>query len=268
MRGVNALQSVVNSNLLIALYTIANSFYFPAVYHQSIDFSFSIALGLLTWSIYSLHRILPTYEFGRMISFRLILPIIGLIIGTFLLLSSEPFIRNFTLDILLIFSSSLMTFSYILPLPAEWRIRNLPYSKGLVLAIVWTIVMALVPLDDFQLFGKFWPEITHYFLTVLALCTLFNVKDAEKDKEDKIITLANVFGSPKVQYLCIGLYVLSIVPIFFSTLTLSHLKILQGSISCLGILSTLPTLKGVGKYYYFVVLDGILALFGLIVFLV
>jgi hypothetical protein len=90
-----------------------------------------------------------------------------------------------SVEIIIYFISSLLTFWYVFPVvPFNKRkitLRNIPQLKIFVVATVWVLVTVVLPLHQLWTSNSFWIELYQRFFLILALAIPFEIRDFEKD---------------------------------------------------------------------------------------
>ena len=115
---------------------------------------------------------------------------------------------------------AILTFSYslpVLPFKNKKRLREYGWLKILVLAGVWTIATALLPMMYWNKFFTNYPfELLNRFVFIFALCIVFDIRDIRADMHNNINTLPLRLGL-KNSYLTI-----SIALLFFAALNMAQ----------------------------------------------
>lgn len=92
----------------------------------------------------------------------------------------------------------------LLPLKSKKRLRDYGWLKILVLSGVWTIVTSVIPILYLgKNIGDYPFEIAVRLAFIFTLCIVFDIRDVQKDIENKIYTLPNKVGL-KNSYLLIN----------------------------------------------------------------
>jgi len=175
---------------------------------------FSLSLSSLHWSVfggtlvvYNLPRLFPYDKpgyctFSPYKVWQYIFLLFGIIIVGFSVtnLSFKSVITGCL--------SGVFAFAYSMP-ALIWqnkkRLREYGLLKILVLTGVWTIVTAVIPiLEHGENITKYPFEILMRFAFVFVLCVLFDIRDIQKDVDNKLMTLPTRIGIQK-SYLAIHL---------------------------------------------------------------
>lgn len=109
---------------------------------------------------------------------------------------------------------AVLSFAYslpILPLPHKQRLKDIGWLKGFVLAAVWTMVTAVLPIAYYHQSPLFYPfECLLRFIFMLLLCLAFDIRDMQVDQEQGIYTMPSRLGLVNTYSLMNGLAVLFI----------------------------------------------------------
>lgn len=122
----------------------------------------------------------------------------GLMILSLVVVLSVSFFLS--IEIILIFAAaSVITLIYILSIGKLGKLRKVPFLKTIIVAIVWTLIVGIVPLAELKNYSiTDWFFISSIqFLFVLGLTIPFEVRDLETDLKEGIITFATHFGVKK-----------------------------------------------------------------------
>lgn len=120
----------------------------------------------------------------------------GVCFSRFLFISAIPFF--------------MIALLYVIPLYKKngvWRrLRDIPYLKVLLIALVWTYATVVVPLSgkglDLLNEPVFWLTSVQRFLFILAIALPFDVRDLNRDKAFDVITAAGSLGLNRLKRLC------------------------------------------------------------------
>lgn len=123
----------------------------------------------------------------------------------------------FRLPIHLRWTSSLLavlSFAYslpILPFIHKQRLKDIGWLKGFLLAAVWTMVTAVLPIVYYRQSALSYPfECLLRFIFMLLLCLAFDIRDMKVDQEQGIHTMPSRLGLVNTYALMNGLAVLFI----------------------------------------------------------
>ena len=146
------------------------------------------------------------------------------------------------------------------------NLRKHGYIKAFLVAIIWVISCALVPLIENSLLSvqNSWYLIAQ-FLFISVLCLLFDIKDIRKDYMVGINTYANKFGVNLTKYLCLALQLFALFGYCFHYHSgISVLGYLLFTI--LVMLFILQTNDKKHAFYYYIWIDGLLMIQPIIFF--
>jgi 4-hydroxybenzoate polyprenyltransferase len=128
---------------------------------------------------------------------------------TFLIIShfSVLFSKNNIFWSLLI---PVLSIAYSFPfLPGGKALRHIGWLKLPLLSFVWSFATVVLPVFYSDLSTMSQPQIlalfANRFFFIMALAMLFNVRDYEEDKKDKVVTPAVAFGPQKILFYGKGL---------------------------------------------------------------
>ncbi|MFH1119063.1 MAG: UbiA family prenyltransferase [Bacteroidota bacterium] len=229
-----------------------------------------------TLSEYSLHRLLKYYSLGRadrkagymwMFSNQLLA-------WLFFLFTLTAFaVSFFYVDALvkwIIMVSGAIALLYSLPVigPAGFlSLRKIPFVKTFLVALVWSVVTVIVPLTGnsgvIPVEKVSWIFIER-FLLIFPLALLFDIRDADVDRESGIRTIPVVFGEKLTRKLavCIVLLFIFIYPLAAGTFVF-HSHFMPAIFWSLPVLwFTYRKSDAVSPLYYSMLLDGSLVLYG------
>jgi 4-hydroxybenzoate polyprenyltransferase len=167
-----------------------------AILHSSLHLA--VIGGTLV--VYNLPRLFPTTKPGSITagSYRfwqhIFLAVGVLLTGYSLTGLSEP-------SIIAGSCAGILALGYTMP-ALRWqnkkRLRDYGILKILVLTGVWTVVTAIIPiLEHGNTITKYPFEILMRFVFVFVLCILFDIRDIQKDVDNKLITLPTRIGIQK-----------------------------------------------------------------------
>jgi len=237
-----------------------------------------IAIG--TFVIYNAHRYLGQQHisdklYPRRIHFvaeyRLVLGIISLIviapIGFFLCqLKSEIW--------LVLMPCALLTFLYLTPIfPNQKRLRDFPWIKIIVIALVWGGLFLLPIFTSDKISCSTTDTLLIFiekFFFFIAITIPFDFRDREIDSRQGVVTIATQLQPHMLKVIligCLSISILSSVLYFFSG---GYSLALTLYLVFFYVISIAPCLGGIRQnreIYYLGVLDGLILLNGLIYFL-
>lgn len=153
-------------------------------------------------------------------------------------------------------AEAISTFYYLPP----FNLRKQGYIKPFLIAFIWTISCAVVPLIEHDLVtAKAYYFFISQFSFVSTLCFLFDVKDMEADYMNGINTYANKFGVNVTKAVCFLLLSISAVSFYLYT----NDPITRIKEVCTLLIAGLVILFTNHKrhdFYYYLVVDGLLIL--------
>jgi 4-hydroxybenzoate polyprenyltransferase len=186
-------------------------------------------------------------------------------------IGSIIFFFYLTKFILAIGFAALLTFLYSapkLPQPIFRRLRHIAIGKTFFLTFVWVYVTAVLPLivAEAPWHSSFYWYIASRFFLIYAVCMIFDYRDREDDRKAGIVSMVTVLSERNFD----RLFIISMILFFFTTVALSAyhypafyiiLLLIPGAI-----LAALyrETKRNYSDYLYYVVLDGIVMLSGLL----
>jgi 4-hydroxybenzoate polyprenyltransferase len=173
--------------------------------------------------------------------------------------------------ILAIGFAALLTFLYSAPkLPQRIfrRLRHIAIGKTFFLTFVWVYVTAVLPviIAGAPWHGSFYWYIASRFFLIYACCLIFDYRDREDDRKEGIVSMVTVLSERNFN----RLFVISMILFFVTSVALSWyhypafyiiLLLIPGVI----LAALYPeTKRNYSDYLYYVVLDGIVMLSGLL----
>jgi len=164
--------------------------------------------------------------------------------------------------------AAFLTFLYSapkMPLTLSQFLKRIAIGKTLFLTFVWTYVTTVLPI----ILGA---TIFHYeqllfclhrFFLIYAICILFDLRDRESDIAEGIRSLITYFSEGNVLRLFYITLILFVVSTVFLPLppTLIAILLIPGLITAM---LYRPNLNAQSDYYFYVLLDGLMMLSGLI----
>ena len=167
----------------------------------------------------------------------------------------------------------ILSFAYsipLLPFKDKKRLKDFGWVKLLVLASVWTIVTAILPMLYWQKSITDYPyEIMIRFVFMLSLCIAFDIRDMQTDLESNIYTLPNLIGI-KNSYRLTDLFTLLFVALSIIQYLRypSHIRLMAELITALAVkIVILYTKKHTSDRIYLGLVDGVMLLYGVLVML-
>jgi len=222
-----------------------------------------------TMSIYSLHRLVGMSKvkaFDHQGRYLLIKKFRHHILLYFLisaLASAYYFLQLPKEKMVLLLIPGLITLAYVLPIfKNKKRLRDLPYLKIFVIAVVWAILSLILPAYDIS--NVFFPLlILERIIFFIAITIPFDIRDIEVDQSINVKTLVHLLGIRKSKKLAQVLLLLATAIITFLYLQ----DYISGSI-LLALLSTYLVCATLifysnatkGDWYFGGLLDGTIGL--------
>ena len=167
--------------------------------------------------------------------------------------------------------AALLTFLYSAPkLPQRiFRfLRSIAIGKTLFLTFVWVYVTAVLPVivAGAAWNSSFYWYILSRFALIYACCLIFDYRDRDDDRSEGIVSMVTVLKERNIDWL----FVIAMVLFFFSSILLSSyqypaLYIILLLIPGVILAALYPeTKRNYSDYLYYIVLDGIVMLSGLL----
>lgn len=171
----------------------------------------------------------------------------------------------------LLVPAAIATFLYTapqLPQPIFIRLRKYAYGKTIFLALIWTYVTAVLPL---LLADELWtPDFTLYissrYFFIYCICILFDERDREQDRMNGVKSLITYLSGKGIRLLFILSWLAHIILTLFlltGGLTITNILILLAPALLLLLVYPRAQQRPTDLFYY-VVLDGLLALSALL----
>jgi len=145
-----------------------------------------------------------------------------------------------------------------------FNLRRFGYVKPFIIGAVWTISCGLVPLLENKLLNgaDAWLYLAAQFAFLSAVCMLFDVKDAEGDYMVGINTYANRFGLWTSKGIAIALFIAAAALILFTSMN-GVLQFTNAGVMFTGVVLTLFAGNQKHSFFYYLLVDGLLLLQGL-----
>ena len=161
-----------------------------------------------------------------------------------------------------------LTFLYSAPkMPFTFSrfLKRVAIGKTLFLTFVWTYVTTVLPII-LGATGFHYEQLLfclHRFFLIYAICIMFDLRDRESDIAEGIRSLITYFKVENV----LRLFYITLILFAISTLFLPLPSILIGILLIPGLITAMvyrPNLNAQSDYYFYVLLDGLMMLSGLI----
>ncbi len=167
--------------------------------------------------------------------------------------------------------AALPTFLYSAPkLPQRifrW-LRHIAIGKTFFLTFVWVYVTAVLPVivAGASWTGAFYWYVLSRFFLIYACCLIFDYRDREDDRTEGIVSMVTVLNERNIDWL----FIISMILFFFTSVALSwyHYPVFYIILLLIpGVILTAlypETKRNYSDYLYYIVLDGIVMLSGLL----
>lgn len=250
-----ALKFIVQSSFLLAIYGVALLVFFEDAFEFEtiVLLFFSIVVAYLSLRIYGQF----SFYFTNVLKANAVLKQIFLfLLFPLILLICALIFSDFTFKFFNIFHAIAIVF-LILYVVLRFHIKSIDtwysFAKIGVVAIVWSLFML-----GFLITPNFFIGVSIFFL-ILGLMIPFEIKDLKKDYEDNILSVVHVFGMDRSRIIGYFFFILSSLFFMFYTTHSNHL--LAWLVSCfIGALLLYFSDESKRDFYYFVLVDGVLAL--------
>lgn len=234
-------------------------------------FLYALAISLATFSVYNLQRIYKfkknttlqteTYDWLRE-QINWVNPL-AIICGILALLLSAYLVKDVLSNVWLFILSVLVSIFYVVPFFGK-RLREVPFLKTFLIAVVWTCVLFYIPwLNEGRKTEVVQNELTAFFFLFAALTIPFDIRDMEQDRMQHT-TLA----------LYLGVTISKLVSVVFLVVfnfIIANINQEIGKNVLFGIIVLLTSLlvlftNSKRSIYFFAALDGTMVLIGLVYF--
>lgn len=162
---------------------------------------------------------------------------------------------------------------YVLPVFHGKRLKDFPYVKIAVIALVWTTVTFGVPVWHIP---RWWSEQAYSmlfldrFVFIFALAIPFDIRDIRFDTGQNLRTLPNTIGVPFSRILALfllGIGILLFTGAIGQVFPRPHLAVWVAGVYAVLAYLIFRVRQDHSDFYYIVLLDGILFLYGITVIL-
>ena len=138
------------------------------------------------------------------------LHLIFIVAGALLIIYSLFSFRLHHFLILLVLGGIACLYSFpLLPFANKKRIKDYGLLKIITLALLWTLVTVCFPADEAKYAGlSFQLIFVRRFIFIFILCLLFDIRDTEVDRKEKIATLSVKLGVKLSYLLCYALLII------------------------------------------------------------
>ncbi len=147
-------------------------------------------------------------------------------------------------------------------------LREIPFIKTLLVALVWTIVVVVLPYVDFANIRTInWAKVIGEFMFLLSLALLFDIKDMESDKNRNIKTIPLIVGVVGTKALSVSIILSRML--FYCIVGLNPAQLILElfiAIICLIVIVAFVN-KKTSVYFYMLGIDGLMFLKSFLVIL-
>lgn len=185
----------------------AESYY---LLNKDIQWTFVLFISLSTMAVYSAHRLVGMSKvraFSNEGRYKVIKKYRHHILVYFVISFVFSSILFFKLDfrqMLMMILPALLTGAYVLPIFKQKRLRDFPFIKIFLIALVWTW-LTLVLLINQQISTFILAIIIERILFFIAITIPFDIRDVEVDKTIQVKTLIHKLGINRAKYLALFL---------------------------------------------------------------
>ena len=274
------LNYLVEYNFIVALGAVAMYGQTLILFDQAIEFShYAYLLFFACLLDYNIHKLIKkqfhlSNEQVKKTVINLDSRVIILIsiAGIFISLFHLP--SSLYLKLLIVAS---ITALYSLPFLIKLRyinyIKKIPFLKTSMVAFVWSYLTLNIPVEMLNIelsFAEISPLFLARFFFIAAITLPFDLRDKEIDQKDGIVTLAHVLTSHQIQILIIGLLLTMniLMGLYFDQNESLRLSFAYAASSFLMLWFILSNKINNNKYYYKLLLDGMLIWQSVLVYLI
>lgn len=168
-------------------------------------------------------------------------------------------------SITIMVGAELISTLYYLP---PFNLRKHGYIKPFLVSTIWVISCSAVPLieNNILTFNSCWFLISQFFF-ISVLCLLFDLKDSTTDFLNGVNTYANKFGNGITKSLCFVMLVLGAIS-FYRFSQNHYLLITIYFIYFITALTVIISKEKNHSFYYYLWVDGLLLIQGIVLFFV
>ena len=193
-------------------------------------------------------------------------------IGITICLSNLP--TALYLKLLIIGSiTALYTLPFIPMFKPISTIKKIPFLKTSMIAFVWTYLTLNLPMDILNInleIKGIGPLFLSRFFFISAITLPFELRDKEVDQKDGIVTLAHIFSSNQIRNIIFGLLLSMCISMVYFSFQIGSLNLgvayLLSSIVMAWLAQSNNLLNH--KYYYKILLDGMLIFQSILVYFI
>jgi 4-hydroxybenzoate polyprenyltransferase len=208
------------SRFIHLMFCIAGLIYFTYTSAAIIpDWLYIAVISAGTWVYYNLHRIITTAKrAGDKISWKDPSVLLYLVLLILLFLISVLHFMDIHYFFWISFAS-LVSLFYLYPIHSEkLTLRNVPYIKTGLIALVFTIVTLVIPLwgKGFEIVEILLLAISRLFF-ISTLCLIFDIGDIQDDRTKGLKTFPLTLGPVRTVFLALFLLILTFLIEAYST---------------------------------------------------
>jgi len=168
-------------------------------------------------------------------------------------------------SIIIMVAAEIISTLYYLP---PFNLRKHGYIKPFLISAIWVITCSLVPLIENNILtnNSAWFLISQ-FCFISVLCLLFDLKDSVEDFLNGVNTYANKFGAVVTKIICLLILVSGSISFYIFTKNL-YLQVAINFVFFATALTVLFSKEKTHSFYYYLWVDGLLFLQGIIFYFV
>lgn len=241
----------------------------------AVNWNYCLYIGSATMALYAIHRVIGIDKVGRFSDegrFAIIkehsnhLQIYVVLSG----IAALYFFWQLEYQIWLwLIIPSIISLLYVLPIfPGYRRLRDYPYVKIFLIAIVWVWLTTIIPVlqDDSWNIGMVLLILVK-FLFLIAITIPFDIRDVDVDKNTGVPTLVSLLGTIKSRQLALilmGLYAVGVFLIYQWNHANIEFLYTEYIVMIITVLLIRKSRSNYPDYYYSLYLDGTMGLFWII----
>ena len=274
------LNDLVEHNFIVAFGALALYFQTLVLVNVSLEFShYAFLLFFASLLDYNLHKLVKSQfhltnktQEKQVINSKLKTTILFSILGITVCLSNLPSALYLKLSII-----GSITALYSLPFLLKFKsintIKKIPLLKTGMIAFVWTYLTLNIPIDILNIninLLDIIPLFLARFFFIAAITLPFDLRDKEVDQKDGIITLAHVFTNNQIRTIIISLILAMGISMCYYLYQIKNLMLLNAYVFSGALMGWFVYSKEIKnhKYYYKILLDGLLIYQSLLVYLI
>jgi len=252
----------VYNNFHIALCALAFTAEYYLRNNQPLDKKYLVFIFFSTLALYCLHRIIGINKIDislldkRMLSYKRMSKILFSILIISGLCASISFLSLPQQVMLMCIAPIFISLFYALPIfGKQMRLRDFPFIKIFLIAIVWTWLCYYIPASQHNDIDKFYLLECVFFMLLITLP--FDIRDLRVDSSSGTKTIPGTIGIKSTKILGTFLFVIALVIIYFQR-EVSTVKIALTLCYLLAWILLLGTNKERSDLYYSFFIDGLL----------